>query len=320
MTNKILIVAGDPNSINSEIIFKSWKKLDIKIKRNIYIIANYNLIYNQFKRLKLSTSLLKRSNLNDKPSNHFKIIDMPLYFKNPFKVLFNEASKYVINSLNLAHDLAIQKRIKGIINCPIDKRLIKTTKKIGVTEFLANKCKIKNKSEVMMIHNQILSVVPITTHIDVKNVEKNISTKIILKKITTLNTDFKKIFKKKPKIAVLGLNPHNSEMRNLSFEKSKILPAIKKLKDKGFKIHGPLVADTIFMINYKNYDVIVGMYHDQVLAPFKALFHFNAINITLGLNYIRVSPDHGTGADIVGKNKANYLSLFECIRFINKLK
>ena len=245
---------------------------------------------------------------------------MPLYFKNPFKVLFNEASKYVINSLNLAHDLAIKKRIKGIINCPIDKRLIKTTKKIGVTEFLANKCRIKNKSEVMMIHNQTLSVVPITTHIDIKNVEKNISSKIILKKITTLNTNFKKIFKKKPKIAVLGLNPHNSEMRNLSFEKSKILPAIKKLKDKGFKIHGPLVADTIFMINYKNYDVIVGMYHDQVLAPFKALFHFNAINITLGLNYIRVSPDHGTGADIIGKNKANYLSLFECIRFINKLK
>jgi 4-hydroxythreonine-4-phosphate dehydrogenase len=320
MSNKILIVAGDPNSINSEIIFKSWKKLDIKIKRNIYIIANYNLIYNQFKRLKLSTSLLKRSNLNDKPSNHFKIIDMPLYFKNPFKVLFNEASKYVINSLNLAHDLAIKKRIKGIINCPIDKRLIKTTKKIGVTEFLANKCRIKNKSEVMMIHNQTLSVVPITTHIDIKNVEKNISSKIILKKITTLNTNFKKIFKKKPKIAVLGLNPHNSEMRNLSFEKSKILPAIKKLKDKGFRIHGPLVADTIFMNNYKNYDVIVGMYHDQVLAPFKALFHFNAINITLGLNYIRVSPDHGTGADIIGKNKANYLSLFECIRFINKLK
>ena len=89
------------------------------------------------------------------------------------------------------------------------------------------------------------------------------------------------------------------------------------IKKKSYDIDGPLVADTIFMNNYKKYDVIVGMYHDQVLAPFKTLFHFNAINITLGLKYLRVSPDHGPATDIVKKDKANYLSLLECVKFIN---
>ena len=91
------------------------------------------------------------------------------------------------------------------------------------------------------------------------------------------------------------------------------------MKKIGFKIEGPLVADTIFINDYKKYDVIVGMYHDQVLAPFKALFKFDAINITLGLKYFRASPDHGV-AKYHKKNKANPSSLLECIKFVNKLK
>lgn len=93
-----------------------------------------------------------------------------------------------------------------------------------------------------------------------------------------------------------------------------------KLKNKGFNITGPLVTDTVFVNLYKKYDVLIGMYHDQVLAPFKAIFHFKAINVTLGLNYIRVSPDHGPALNLLGKNKANYISLMECIKFINRLK
>ena len=92
---------------------------------------------------------------------------------------------------------------------------------------------------------------------------------------------------------------------------------MKKLK---INAKGPLVADTIFIKDYKNFDVIIGMYHDQVLAPFKSIFKFDAINITLGLKYLRVSPDHGVAADLIGKNKANSDSLFECINFISKYK
>ena len=113
------------------------------------------------------------------------------------------------------------------------------------------------------------------------------------------------------------MNPHNAELRNSSEEKKIIIPAIFKLKKMGVKIKGPIVADTIFINEYKKFDVIVGMYHDQVITPFKTLYKFNAVNITLGLNYLRISPDHGTAKDIICKKKANPLSLINCVKFLN---
>ena len=136
----------------------------------------------------------------------------------------------------------------------------------------------------------------------------------------TLIIDYKKLFNKNPRVSVLGLNPHNAEFSKNSEEVKIIHPALKKLKKKNFKIDGPLSSDTFFVNKYKKYDIVVGMYHDQVLTPFKSMFKFDAINITLGLNYVRVSPDHGPAKDIVGKNKANHLSLLKCINFINRLK
>tara|TARA_X000001036_G_scaffold231265_1_gene216101 strand:- start:1268 stop:2236 length:969 start_codon:yes stop_codon:yes gene_type:complete len=321
MKKKIIIVAGDPHSINAEIIHKVWKKIDKKIKRKIFLIANFKLIKAQFKRLNAKINLIKLKNVDEiKKNNYLKIVDVPLNFKNPYNVAFSNSSKYIINSLNLAHKLAsYKKEIKGIINCPINKKLIKSTNKIGVTEFLASKNKTNNGSEVMMIHNKKISVVPLTTHIDIKKVSTKIKSPFIQKKIKILNESYKKLFKKKPKIAVLGLNPHNSELKKESEELLHIIPAIKKLKKIGLDISGPLAPDTVFVKIYKDYDVIVGMYHDQVLTPFKSLFHYNAINITLGLDYIRVSPDHGPAVDLIKKNKANSLSLLKCIKFINSL-
>ena len=117
---------------------------------------------------------------------------------------------------------------------------------------------------------------------------------------------------------MLGLNPHNAELRKYSEEKKIIIPSIFKLKKKGIKINGPLVSDTIFINEYKKYDIIIGMFHDQVLAPFKTLFKFDAINITLGLKYLRVSPDHGIAKNLIKKKKGNPISLIKCINFINK--
>ncbi len=321
MKNKIIIVAGDPHSINAEIIHKVWKKIDKKIKRKIFLIANFKLIKAQFKRLNSKINLIKSKNLNEiKKIGYLKVIDVPLNFKNPYNVSFYNASQYIINSLDLAHKLAFYKKeIKGIINCPINKKLIRSTNKIGITEFLASKNKIKDGSEIMMIHNKKISVVPLTTHIDIKKVSRKINSTFIQRKIKVLNKSYKKLFKKKPKIGVLGLNPHNSELKKKSEEILHIIPAIKKLKKIGLNISGPLVADTTFVKIYKDYDVIVGMYHDQVLTPFKSLFHYDAINITLGLDYIRVSPDHGPAIDLIEKNKANSLSLLKCIKFINNL-
>ena len=321
MNKKIIIIAGDPNSINSELIYKTWRRLSIKVKKNVYLIANLKLIKLQFKKLRYKLKLIKVNDLkNIKNSNVLKIIDVPLNFNNPFKVSSIESSKYVIRSLDLAHQLTINKKLKGIINCPINKKLIKKSNKIGVTEYLASKCNINNHSEVMMIRNKKLSVVPITTHIRVKDVPKAISTNLIVKKIKTLTTRYKIIFGKIPKLGVLGLNPHNAEYEKDSEEIRKIIPAISILKKAGLNISWPLVSDTIFINNYKKYDVIVGMYHDQVLGPFKTMFHFDAINITLGLKYIRVSPDHGPAYDLIGKNKSNSLSLYECVRFVRSIK
>ena len=282
MKKKIIIISGDPNSINSELIIKCWKNLNNITKKNIYLISNYELFKQQLKKLKYSIKIQKVNNITENSKNNYlKILSLKLNFKNPFSVSRKSASKFVLNSLNYAHKLALNKNVKGIINCPINKNLLKK-KNIGVTEFLASKCNIKKNSEVMLIRNNKLSVSPITTHIDIKNVAKNISKKLIITKIRVINNFFKSTFKIKPKIAVLGLNPHNSELRKDSEEKKIIIPAIKKLKKLGVNVDGPFVSDTIFINDYKNFNVIVGMFHDQVLTPYKTLYKFEAINLTLG--------------------------------------
>ena len=319
MKKKILIVTGDPNSINSEIIYKSWKKINTSLKKRIYFIGSFDLIKKQFSKLRYKEKILEVKNLDEKINEKYlKIINVGLKFKNPFKVPFKSASKYILQSLSLAHNLAISNKVQGIINCAIDKKLL-IKNKIGVTELLAKKCNINDNSEVMLIRNEDFSVCPLTTHIDIKDVPKKINKSLIINKVKTINTWYKKKLKKKPHIGILGLNPHNAELRKKSEELSIIKPAVKRLKKYKINIKGPLVSDTIFVSEFKKYDVIVGMYHDQVLSPFKSIYKFDAINATLGLKYLRVSPDHGTGFNIIGKNKGNSLSLIRSIKFVNKL-
>ena len=318
MKNKIIIISGDPNSINSEVIYKAWKKINNSIKKKIYLISNYNLIKQQLHKLNYNIRLEKVKDINDKSNSaNLKIIDVFLNFNNPFKISKIQRSQFVIKSLNLGHNLGLNNDVKGIINCAINKNLL-NRKRIGVTEYLAAKCKIKDNSETMLLKNDKISISPITTHVDIKQIHKIINSKLIVTKVKTIDKWFKKENKKKPKIAILGLNPHNAELRNDSEEKKIIIPAINKLKKQSINVHGPIPADTIFLDEFKKYDVIVGMFHDQVLSPFKALFKYKACNITLGLKYLRVSPDHGTATNLIGKNKANIESFLECINYVNK--
>ena len=162
----------------------------------------------------------------------------------------------------------------------------------------------------MLIYNKKLSVSPLTTHIPLDQVSKKINKLKIIKKVKIINNFYKKIFNKNPNIAVLGLNPHSFSPTKKSEEKEIIFPAIKTIKKSGIKVIGPISPDTSFMLFKKyKFDVILGMYHDQVLSPFKTLFEYNAINITLGLPYIRISPDHGVAENIIGENIANPRSL-----------
>ena len=315
---KILIVTGDPNSINSEIIYKTWKKINTKIKKRIYIISNYRLLKSQFKKLNYSIKMCDVKNIiNQSDTTSLKIINIDLNFKDPFNVPVKFASKFVTKSLDRAHNLAQGKNVAGIINCAINKNLL-GKKGIGVTEYLSKKCNLKTNSGVMLIKNSQLAVSPLTTHLNLSQVSKQIKKDLITKKVITINDWYKSKLRKKPKIAILGLNPHNAEFRKNSEEIKIIIPAIKILKKKGINLTGPLVADTIFINDYQKYDVIVGMYHDQVLAPFKGLYKYDAINITLGLRYLRLSPDHGTAFNLIKKNKASPLSLIRCLEFIKK--
>ena len=224
----------------------------------------------------------------------------------------------MLKCLDIAHNLAVNKKIKGFINAPVEKKIF-NNKYLGVTEYLGKKNKTNSK-EVMLIHNKMLSVLPLTTHLEIKNVTNKIKPDLIKKKLITLNKFYYKFWKAKPQIIVLGLNPHNSENRRNSIENRIIKPSIKYLKRLGLNIEGPFPADTAFIKNKKKiHTVIVGMYHDQVLAPFKALYKYNAINITLGLKYMRVSPDHGVARDIAGLNRANAQSMISSINFLNKI-
>ena len=316
MKNFIGIIAGEPNSINSEIIGKMWKKRSDFKNLNIFIIGNYTLIKNQLKTLKIKIKLKKITKIQ---KQNFKkellILNVPLKFKEPFNVNKKIKTKYVIDSLNLGIKMAYKKKILGFINCPINKKETFGNKKFGITEFLGKKLGVLGK-EVMLIYNKELSVAPITTHIELKKVSTSLSERKIIEKLITINKFYLKNFKIKPKIGLLGLNPHNNELRRYSEERKIIIPAIKKLRKKRISIHGPLSPDTAFLnFKKKGFHVLVGMYHDQVLSPFKALFKFHAINITLGIPFIRISPDHGIGNDIVGKNLADPTSLLESIKF-----
>ena len=309
---KIAIIHGEPYSINSEIIYKSWLKYKSNNKKKIFIIGSKRILEAQFRKLKINVKLHQLNTDLILKKGRINILDIDINFKNPFILNLNEKKNYIFKSINKAHELAIKKKIKGFINCPINKEIFK--KNIGVTEYMASKNKSRSK-EVMLIYNKLFSVSPITTHINIKDVIKKLKSQIIIKKVNTISKFYSQKFKKKVKIGILGLNPHNDEMRTNSFEKKVLIPLIKKLKQRGLKIKGPLSVDNVFLKDKIEYDVVVGMYHDQVLGPFKAINKFNGINVTLGLKYLRVSPDHGTADDLIFKKRANANSLINCINF-----
>ena len=321
MKKIIAIISGEPNSINSEIIAKAWRKKNNFGNLNIFIIGNFFLIKKQLSEMGYRTRLKK---INEIANKNFKknlnIYNVPLKFKKPFKVSMQNKKKYIKDSFKIALDLIDKKKIVGLINCAVNKKELSSKEKFsGVTEFLAKKKGVLGK-EAMLIYNNSLSVSPITTHIKLNSVSKNLSRKKIINKTMTINNFFKKRLMIRPKIGILGLNPHNDELRNKSEEKKIIIPAINSLRKKRVLIHGPISPDTAFLDHKrKRFDVLIGMYHDQVLIPFKTIFKFNAINITAGLPFLRISPDHGIGKDIVKKNKANPESLMESIKFFKKV-
>ena len=319
MRKKIIIVLGEPNSISSEIFLKSLNYIK-ETKLSFIIIGNYSLLKKQANYLNLKINinfhLPDINKLNDKK---FNFINIKYNQIKPFDLGSIKSDIFIKKSFETALTLIKKKLANGIINLPINKSKFTKNKYKGITEYIADKTSNKNK-ENMLLYNENFSVVPLTTHIPLKNVYKEISFKKIEKACKNINYFYSNILRrKKIKIGILGLNPHNGENGYIGNEEKKIIiPAIKKLKKK-YSIIGPLSPDTSFLqINKLKIDVLIGHYHDQVLTAFKTKFDLDAINITIGLPFIRISPDHGTGTDIIGKGIANPKSFKNAIKFFSK--
>ena len=316
----IIIIWGEPNSVFSEILIKTLK--NYKNKKPIIFIGSKNLIELQLKKMRLKNKFnsitLKNYKLDDLNLKKINILNINYQFKKPFEKISSKSNKFIANCFEVAVKIAENNKIEGIINGPISKKFFLKNKFQGITEYLAHKFKIK-KNFCMLIYNKLISVLPITTHLPINKINKAISKNSIISKTIIANGFFKKNLSKNPRFAICGLNPHCENFFNLSEEDRIIKPAVKFLKKKKININGPFPADTIFLEqNRKKFDVIIGMYHDQVLTPIKALHGFNAVNITLGLPVIRISPDHGPNFQMIGKNKSNPQSLIEAIKFLDR--
>jgi len=187
-----------------------------------------------------------------------------------------------------------------------------------VTEYIADK--FNQKKIAMLIFNKKLSVCPLTTHIPLSQIGKFVTKKNILDKIKIIDNFYKKKLKIKPNIAVTGLNPHCETISKYNEDEKIVMPAVKLARKNGISVYGPFSADTIFLKqNRKKFNVILGMYHDQVLTPLKTLYEYDAINITIGMPFLRLSPDHGPNSMMVGKNKSNSLSFKKILKFLDNI-
>ena len=288
--NSIAILLSDFESINESIIIKSFNKIKKSKIKKIYIIGDKN----KFRKLYNKIHNIKK----------IKFINYFLNNNNPFK--------YTHGITDIAIDLLKKKKINYLINMPLNKKkYLKNFK--GYTEFFSNKIN-KTKKYNMLLYNKNFSVCPLTTHIEIKKVDKEISKKNIFICINNVLEFYKKIIKKKIKIVILGLNPHASKDFNKTKDQKILIPVVKYFKNKGIDISGPTPADTAF--NNEKGKIYIGMYHDQVLIPFKMKNKFDGINITIGNKFIRMSPDHGPAKDLkTTKRKINNQSFLNCIKF-----
>ncbi|MBH76479.1 MAG: 4-hydroxythreonine-4-phosphate dehydrogenase PdxA [Flavobacteriales bacterium] len=217
----------------------------------------------------------------------------------------------------------IQKKIDALVTMPVNKSNIFFKNKeyfVGHTEYLRDKT--RSKETLMLLINNNLKIATSTNHIPISQVSSVISKKLLISKLEILINSLKKDFLiQDPRVAVLGLNPHNGDSGLVGREEIEIItPVVKYLCNKGFDLNGPFSADAFFgKKNYSKYDAILSMYHDQGLIPYKMTSFNKGVNFTAGMDYIRTSPDHGPAYDIVGTNKINSKSFINSILLAKKI-
>lgn len=317
-SNKIIvgISVGDINGIGIEIILKTFEDKRMLEFCTPVIFASNKLISYHKKALQLNTNINGIVSLDKIAHNKVNLFNI---WKEEVKISLGQTTKeggdYAFKSLQAATDALKNSQIDVLVTAPINKNNIQSDdfKFPGHTEYLESNLE---GDSLMILMTDELRIGLITGHIPVSKVSETITPELIKKKVATMHKALKEDFRiTKPRIAVLGLNPHCGDNGVIGKEDQEIIaPTIQEIKESGKLVFGPYAADGFFGAKtYKQFDGVLAMYHDQGLAPFKTIAFGNGVNYTAGLNKIRTSPDHGTGLDIAGKNKANPASFKEAL-------
>ena len=317
----ILITAGDPAGISTEITIKAI--VSNKKNKNIksIVITNPNLVEENKALLKSKIRINKINdliNFTDYKDGYFNIIALKLKNKINYGKPDIKNFSFIKSSITTATDVYFKSVADAIVTNPINKNMMHEAgfNFEGHTDFLAT-LSLKKNNPVMMLVTKELKTLPLTIHVPLKKVPKLITKELICSNVKIASEALKTFFNiKSPSIIVTGLNPHAGENGDFGDEENNIIkPAIEELRKlDNMCLSGPISADTAFSLARRSkYDLAVCMYHDQALIPIKTLDFNNGVNVTLGLDFIRTSPDHGTGFDIAGKNLANPKSLISAI-------
>lgn len=313
---RIGISIGDLNGIGSEVILKTFEDSRMLDFCTPVIFASMKVLNFLKKHYKIESNLFGIDSLD-------KIVDGKINVFNVWKesvtITFGKEDqvigRYAIKSLTAAVDALKNNAIDALVTAPINKHSIQSEefKFPGHTDYLDQE--LEGNSLMFMI-TDTLKVGLLTDHVAIKDIAQKITPELIKQKIETIHTTLKQDFKiAKPKIAILGINPHSGDNGVIGKEDNDILkPTIANIQASGKLVYGPYAADSFFgSDNYKVFDAVVASYHDQGLIPFKTLSFGNGVNFTAGLTKVRTSPDHGTAFEIAGQNKADAGSFKEAV-------
>ncbi|AOW08496.1 4-hydroxythreonine-4-phosphate dehydrogenase PdxA [Flavobacterium gilvum] len=310
------ISIGDLNGIGSEVVLKTFEDSRMLELCTPVIFANVKILSFIRKNFESSVALHGIDKLDQIVIGKVNVLNL---WREGIDLNFGtndeKVGEYAIKSFVASTKALKDGDIDVLVTAPINKYNIQSEsfKFPGHTDYLNQE--LEGDALMLMVQDN-LRVGLLTDHIPINEVASHLTEELIFKKIETINQTLIQDFSiNKPKIAVLGLNPHCGDGGVIGTEDDKVLkPALKKLFDKGTLVFGPFAADGFFGSNqYEKYDAIIATYHDQGLIPFKTLSFGNGVNYTAGLNKIRTSPDHGTAYDIAGKNKADYNSFKEAV-------
>nr|WP_306267129.1 4-hydroxythreonine-4-phosphate dehydrogenase PdxA [Pararhizobium sp. IMCC3301] len=330
MTTPLALTMGEPAGIGPDLVIAAWQHRERLQLPELIVFGCAQTLTLRAKMLGVSLSITRLGPdtiAQSRPSGMLQVVDIPAAEPDCCGTLIPGNGTAVIASIDQAVAATINGICAGLVTCPIHKKNLYEAgfSYPGHTEylgFLATQHTGQPYTPVMLIASELLRTVPVTIHIPLSEVPMQLTSEMIKTTIRICHAELKSRFGiSQPRLAVAGLNPHAGENGSIGLEDRDIIaPALQELRAEGFDITGPLPADTMFHPRARsNYDVAICMYHDQALIPAKTLAFDEGVNVTLGLPFVRTSPDHGTALDLAGKGSARPDSLICAIRMANDM-